>query len=295
MTTSRNPDQAVHERRIAGACSEAEALMSRLGPFQAPIDPIAIAGTERRLLRLCPGDYKDAFDGRLEYLPRVGRFLCYYNTKYDRPDDPDHAPRTRFSLAHELGHFFIESHHAYLRAGGRPHSSKGEFLGSVTVEQQADAFAAHLLMPDRLFKPLANQGDPSVQIITTLAHTFHTSLLSTTRRVIECSDFYCAAVAVRDGRIGSFWRADSLIANGIYPGIKGPLRSTGARAAWVAFSAGNFTLPPTTGWARDWFRIYRADLEKSLPVIESYLAIPVMGTLIVLLTVPEDELWTDDE
>ena len=292
--TNHNLDRAAFVQRITVAGQEAEFLIKRLGISKTPVDPIQIAATEGRLLRLCPGNYKNAFDGRLEYLPELRCFLCYYNTKYDCPSDDGHAPRTRFSLGHELAHYFIESHHEYLRAGGRTHPSKSEFLISTPVEQQADAFAAHLLMPDRLFKPLVNQGELSIDIIADLARTFRTSFVSTARRAIECTHFFCAVAAIRDGAIAWIWRGDPLVEKGIYPGPNGPVRSLAGQQAWHAYCSQSNAIPSSTGWARDWFRIYDDDLKRRLPVIESYLPARVMDTLIVLLTVPEDELWDDD-
>ncbi len=44
-----------------------------------------------------------------------------------------------------------------------------------------------------------------------------------------------------------------------------------------------------------WLRTYDKDHLEGLPVTEHYLPVPVMDTLVVLLTVPEDELVPDDE
>lgn len=290
----RNPDRGALERRLDAACQDAESLIERLGIHKPPVDPLAIAATEQRILRLCPGDYKMAFDGRLEYHPSKGRFICFYNTKYDRAEDAGHAPRTRFSLAHELGHFFIESHHGYLRCGGKSHASRSEFVTSTPVEQQADCFAAHLLMPDRLVKPMVNQDELSIELIAQVAATFHTSFMSAALRSVECSHFYGAVVAIREGQSAWMRRSDPLIENGVYPGELGPLRSSSAREAWEAFVSGRHSIPERTGWARDWFRIYDDDLRARLPVTEAYLPVRVMNTMIVVLSVPEDELLDED-
>ena len=283
------------ERRVAQAAQDAEDLIVRLNVRATPVDPVAIAHTEGKLLRLCPGNYKNAFDGRLEYLRERQRFLCYYNTKYDHANGGEHAPRTRFSLSHELGHFFIESHHEYLRSGGRCHSSKSEFLIATPVERQADAFAARLLMPDRLICPLVNQEELSVGMIADLARTFRTSFVATAMRTVECTHFYCAVAAIRDGGVAWMRRSAPLVERGVYPGELGPVQSAGARAAWNAFQDGASVIAERPGWARDWFRIYDDDLRARLPVIEQYLPARILKTLLVVITVPEDELLQDDE
>jgi hypothetical protein len=287
---NKNLDQALYQRRLELAAEQAELLIERLQVQRIPVDPTKIAASEGKLIRLCPGNYKDAFDGCLEFLPERGLFLCYYNTKYDRPGDECHAARTRFSLAHELGHFFIESHHQYLRSGGRSHGSKSEFVASMPVERQADMFAAHLLMPDRVFKPLVNQGELSADGIIELAQTFATSCVSTALRAIECTHFFCAAAVLRDGKIAWLRPGRPLIECGIYPGERGTIRSPTAQCAWRDYTAGERSFVEQTGWARDWFRIYDEGRQRSLSVTEAYIAVPVMNSVLVLLTVPEDEL-----
>lgn len=80
----------------------------------------------------------------------VSGFFAYKNgTPYIRYNPENIKPRQRFTIAHELGHYFLHK--------GRPlfvdgvvqvmfrnnNSSSGEFL----KEQEANAFAASLLMP----------------------------------------------------------------------------------------------------------------------------------------------------
>lgn len=293
--TPKNPEHAALERRLVTARGEAASIVERLDLRQAPIDPVRIAATEKRILRLCPGDFKAAFDGRLEYHPAKGRFLCFYNTKYDHPDEAGHAPRTRFSLAHELGHFFIDSHHEYLRTGGKSHPSRGEFVASTPIERQADCFAAHLLMPDRLVKPIVNQEELSVELIRLVARTFQTSFVSAALRAVECSHFYGAVAAIRGGRVAWIKPSAPLIERGIYPGERGAPRSTSAARAWEEFQAGASAMVVRSGWARDWFRVYNDNLQARLPLTEAYLPARIMNTLIVILSIPEDELWDMDE
>lgn len=292
--TPKNPERAAIDRKLCIARQNAEYLIERLGISSAPVCPIEIALTEFQSLRLCPGNYKDAFDGLLEYHPSKGRFLCFYNTKYDPQIAEGHAPRTRFSLAHELGHYFIEDHHEYLRSGGKSHKSRSEFVSATPIEQQADCFAAHLLMPDPLVKPIVNQDELSIELISDIASTFHTSFVSAALRAVEVSHFYGAVVGIRDGSIVWSQRSEPLVDRGIYPGEKGIIRSKSGVEAWEAYGSGGRQLPAASGWARDWFRIYNKDLSDRLPVTESYLPARVMNTLIVILSIPEDELFEED-
>src|SRR5688572_17919165 len=51
-------------------------------------------------LTMSHGDYGDAFEGLIEH--RSGKFHIYINTGRT----PAGSPRSRFTLGHELGHFF---------------------------------------------------------------------------------------------------------------------------------------------------------------------------------------------
>lgn len=290
-----NLDRAKIEHRLGIARQDAEFLIRRLGISSTPIDPVEIARTERKRLRLCGGNYCNAFDGRLEYHPSKSRFVCFYNTKYDRADGRGHAPRTRFSLAHELGHYFIEDHHEYLRSGGKSHDSRSEFVASTPIEQQADCFAAQLLMPDSLVKPIVNQDELSVELISEVANTFNTSFVSAALRAAEVSHFCGAIVALRDNAIGWCRVSNALIEAKIYPGERGPVRSVGAQASWKQFANNEPVAKSRSGWARDWFRLYDDEQARSLPVDETYLPVRVMNTLLVVLSVPEDELFDEDD
>lgn len=58
----------------------------------------------------------------------------------------------RFTLAHELGHYFIDQHRRGLEEGKvRSHGSVVEFESELPIEQEADTFAASLLMPRERF------------------------------------------------------------------------------------------------------------------------------------------------
>lgn len=92
-------------------------------------------------------DYGGYFDGLLECRKR--QFHVFLHT-----NEGDHlySPRLRFSFAHELGHFLIDSHrNALLNPAIPSHGSVASLESALLVEREADMFAACLLMPeDRL-------------------------------------------------------------------------------------------------------------------------------------------------
>ncbi|WP_461632422.1 ImmA/IrrE family metallo-endopeptidase [Labilibaculum euxinus] len=97
-------------------------------------------------LKLFYDDYEDAFDGTLIY--DNGYFIHLNTKKGNRPN----TQRGRFTLAHELGHYFIDDHRIGLRNGLlKPHPSKNNTNSHQKIEREADYFASCLLMPEARF------------------------------------------------------------------------------------------------------------------------------------------------
>ena len=210
--------------------------------LQAPVDPLAFVKLEAPRLRVRSGNFGSQCDGQLEYHRDSDTFLLFYNNKYDCGlADGQHHPRTRFSIAHELGHFYIEHHRFALMKGVQPHSSKNEFSSEVIIEREADSFAAGLLMPTPIFRPMVNQGELSIDRIREISVHFRTSWVSTAIRSVQHSDFPCEVVGIRDGSI--VWRfrpegnRDPLIEGGCYPLPRG-------MSSWVSKGLVQTPWPP---------------------------------------------------
>jgi hypothetical protein len=277
------------------AIEHAAEVLATLDMNIAPIDPLAVAASEKPLLIAMGEDFRDRFDGQLEYHRSKNRFLLFYNTKYDRSPNGTHHPRTRFSIAHELGHYFIERHRAYLLRTGKSHPSKGEFLSDRTIETEADAFAAGLLMPSRLLRPLVNDGEMTFADIVGWASDFKTSITSTARRSVELSDFPCALVGIREGTVAFSFHSQAMIEGGCYPRSRGSALPRAAGLKWDAVAGGCLLDSQGQAFASDWCQTYDNDRASRAPVFEHYFAVPPTQTLLVLLTIPEDELFSDDE
>ncbi|MCC7336727.1 MAG: ImmA/IrrE family metallo-endopeptidase, partial [Pirellulaceae bacterium] len=199
------------------AARTADELVARL-QLHPPIDPLRVAATEQRLLRTGGSNLGSRYDGKLEFVRNRGLFLLYYNTKYDVGlPEGEHHPRTRFSISHELGHFFIDHHHQALRNGARPHRSTGEFCTPNQIEREADAFAANLLMPTQFARPIINHAELSMKRIEFIAHDFGVSMVSAAIRSVRLSDFPCALAGIRRGQVAWMFPSQAIIESGIYP------------------------------------------------------------------------------
>ncbi|MCI0599895.1 MAG: ImmA/IrrE family metallo-endopeptidase [Beijerinckiaceae bacterium] len=115
----------------------------------------------------------------------------------------DRSPyrRQRFSIAHELGHWHHHrGKHLVCRAEDfRPRDP-------TSPERIADMYAAELLMPNYLFRPIARQYSKlTFKTITTIAEAFQASNTATAIRLVEGD--YFPALLVCHGLQGRKWFA----------------------------------------------------------------------------------------
>ena len=117
----------------------------------------------------------------------------------------DNPGRRRFSIAHELGHLEM---HRYTRevfvCTTRDISERLAQSPDAVQEQEANEFAATLLLPQRFFAPLCNESDPTLDFIGELAREFEVSLTATAIRYLKFCDEPCAIVYTHNGRIKWF-------------------------------------------------------------------------------------------
>lgn len=179
---------------MSSPADRAKEVLVALDKWRIPVDPFAIAKEEQ--IELAPGDYGERFDARIEFLPSVKKFVIYYR-EADRS-----AGRIRFSVAHELGHFYLPEHRECI-LHGKLHNSQADFRSRDPREQEADEFAASLLMPKELFVQEVHRHYNRVCTLRELCsmadRKFETSITSTARRYCQCDIEACALVMSQDG------------------------------------------------------------------------------------------------
>jgi IrrE N-terminal-like domain len=111
--------------------------------------------------------------------------------------DPMLYRRQRFSLAHEMGHSIFKSHvntelQKNLQNDSNPHSQEYK----KRMENQANQFAAHLLIPNKAFKKHFRYIDPSSidKVIFKVADLFDVSIQVAVQQVSRLVDFPCIAI-----------------------------------------------------------------------------------------------------
>lgn len=148
-------------------------------------------------------NYEDAFDGMLLYDTGSNDFHIHVNIDNGNGQN---SKRGRFTLAHELGHFFLDEHRLGLKYGLlEPHASFHNINQKSLIEEEADYFASCLLMPSNKFKNHSidykrQSGNRkfSLDTLLNLSESFQTSVLSTLIRFGEVGTHEIFAVISKD-------------------------------------------------------------------------------------------------
>jgi Zn-dependent peptidase ImmA (M78 family) len=104
-----------------------------------------------------------------------------------------------FSIAHELGHYFLEGHPEQVLNTDGIHESYAGFTSQNQFEREADTFAASLLMPEGLFKDKMKEFKRGFEGIEALANVCNTSLTATAIRYVELCDYKIAVIVSTNG------------------------------------------------------------------------------------------------
>jgi len=157
-----------YEQSVDSAAEGAASVMKRLqeaGLLTVPVDVHAIA--EYLGLDVFEEIMDDELSGYIE--PRRNSWVIGVNAFH-------HPNRQRFTIAHEIGHFVLHKPSERIiditfarRAGGRDR-----------IENEADEFAAKLLMPEATVRSLIASGLSSLEA---LANHFRVSLMAVKYRV----------------------------------------------------------------------------------------------------------------
>ncbi len=127
----------------------------------------------------------NTFDGMTIY--DYGKFYIHLNIdKYNRPD----SDRGRFTLAHELGHYFIDTHRIGLKNGLlEPHPSQTNQKQFVAIEREADYFASCLLMPESRFQKDIGNKKFSFSLIDFLREEYKVSRTACALRFADIGNY----------------------------------------------------------------------------------------------------------
>jgi hypothetical protein len=213
---------------------EAEKTLTALGMWRLPVDPMAIAKEEG--IELAPGRYSEKFDARIKFVKAAKTFILSYR----EPCPGLTEGRVRFSIGHELGHYYLAHHREYLLRG-HTHRSVTDFRSRDPREMEADEFSSALLMPGPLFASALKIRNMTVCTLASLSrlaeNAFQTSLTSTVRRYVGLDWEACSMVVSKDGVVK--WAEHSASMRAL-------------RMGWIEYGT---RVPNTTPTAKLWDRL----------------------------------------
>lgn len=179
--------------RLAWARQRGERKAREYGFTSFPIDPFRIAEEEDIHVEPKPADQAGVSGGIV--FAEAGTAIFYATNIRSRGFQ-------RFTVAHELGHYFLEGHPEEIQKTGRLHVSRAGFTqGDNSIEIEADHFASGLLMPTSLVRQALDRTHVGLAGIEKLAAVSECSLTASAIRSAECSPYPMAVVVSRDDRI----------------------------------------------------------------------------------------------
>jgi len=173
----------------------AEAVLRGLGCAQPPIEVTKIAELESIIL--VPVVHSEPLFGRIEYHGSVKRFLLFH---HHTGGSIIGEWQVRFSISHELAHYYIPEHRRTLMHG-QAHSSQSGFICDLALEREADIFAATLLIPPATLSTLLGRNELSLKKIEALARRCNTSDVAAAIRAARASEETAIAVLSRGGQV----------------------------------------------------------------------------------------------
>lgn len=207
-------------------------------------------------ISFCYGNYGNSFDGLIEQENRL--FHIFINNRNNKED----SPRSRFTFAHELGHYFIDEHRQALLNGRTPsHPSFTNFSSKNPVELEADYFASSLLLPEQRVRKDCHRRKFNFSLINDLAAKYQTSITATTIKLMTIDKHPIMLVCSVAGKIKWFKCSHDFP----YKWLKKPFgivpKNTLAGAYFTSKEKFNEEFPVT---ANDWFEnVWDKDIDRT--------------------------------
>ena len=180
---------------------QAERLLREEGLLSLPVDIGRLAETRQILIR----PMEERKRGVSGMLVRHGNsFGILYDASIPN------CGYQRFSIGHELGHFFIDGHLDHVTSAGDVHESRAGFVSDDSYEREADFFASGLLMPATLTRAVIRRQPDGLAAVEAIHREAVASLTAAAIRYVDLSDIPMAVVVSRGGRVDYCFLSDSL-------------------------------------------------------------------------------------
>lgn len=189
------------------ATREAERLLKEWEVTSLPVEPHEIAAKHKIVCEPMPSK-KGGVSGML--VRQGSAFGILYATHIDNDGFQ------RFSISHELGHYFLPEHPEAVFKNDIAHESRAGFVSEDKYETEADHFASGLLMPNFLFDPALDRAGDGMAAIKLLHKICGTSLTATAIRYAQRTPEPAAIVVSIGDNVDYCFMSDELKE---YPGL----------------------------------------------------------------------------
>ena len=182
------------------ATQHGEKVAEEFGFNQFPIRPREIAKARDIVIQAKPAEVKGV-SGAIVFAGDSATII--YSTEYGNKGFEN------FSIAHELGHWFLPGHPEEIVKGGGAHMSRAHFTQNTSIELEADHFASGLLLPSHLTRKLLSNNQIGLDGILKLAETAHCSITAAAIRAAECGAYPMAIIVSRGDDIAYAFTSES--------------------------------------------------------------------------------------
>ena len=189
------------ELRRRALMLEAQRLLEAEGLLRLHVDLDALAETREIVIE----PMETSSEGVSGMLVRYGNS---FGILYDSTIDNEGFQR--FSIAHELGHFFVEGHLDHIPFAEGVHRSRAGYISEDRYEREADCFAAGLLMPERPVCDIIAQHPNGLAAIEAIERDARASLTASAIRYVGLTDAAAAVIVSRNGKVDYCFMSDAM-------------------------------------------------------------------------------------
>jgi hypothetical protein len=270
--------------RLLLATQTGEKLAREEGFTSLPVNPLVIAERKDLHVEKKPPGMKGISGALIFMEPKP---LLIYSSEHQN------IGFENFSIAHELGHYCLPDHPAQILQDGGQHFSRAGFSeGALSIELEADHFAAGLLMPGFLVRQLIAESEVGLGGIRDLAETAEVSLTAAAIRVAQCACFPICVVVSEGSAVRYAFASEAFKGLGknifLGKGTNLPVNSTTAR--FNALSNNIVTGRQVIGEShlQDWFAT-----DRNSALDEQVVGLGVYGLTLTILS--SDALAADPD
>ena len=209
-------------------------------------------------------------------------------------DDIESEGYKRFSVAHELGHYFLPEHPESVFDNNGIHNSMAGFNSGDKYELEADRFAAALLMPENLFNREMYKTNDGLDAVVMLSKLCIASLEATAIRYIQKTSIPAVVIRSQNDKIDYCFMSDSMKDFGNFTWIrKGEV--VPADTETFHFNKDKAKIGSSQKESNDTDLQNWLDIEQSVPALEEIIGLGKYGKTLTIITPEASSDDIDDD